>query len=161
MNPKYALGMIETVGFSALVGATDAAAKAANVKIVTYQGADAGIVTIYIIGDVASVQAAVAVGEAEAKRVGQLRGAHVIARPDDSVYQMITQLLSAENSNENHTDGTNENDEFMKKTVNELRRLASSYPNFPLTSEKISSARKEDLVKHLSEFAQKQGGDKL
>ncbi|WP_019122967.1 BMC domain-containing protein [Brevibacillus massiliensis] len=93
MNHGDALGMIETWGFPALVAAADAAAKAADVRIVTYQGADAGIVTIYIIGDVASVQSAVAVGEAEARRVGQLRSSHVIARPDGSVPQMIRGIV--------------------------------------------------------------------
>ncbi len=94
----YALGMIETVGFPALVAATDAAAKAADVRCVTYQGADAGIVTIYIVGDVASVTAAVAVGEAEARRVGQLRHSRVIPRPDRSVMQMVLQQLEKEKS---------------------------------------------------------------
>ncbi|WP_312115562.1 BMC domain-containing protein [Brevibacillus reuszeri] len=94
----YALGMIETVGFPALVAATDAAAKAADVRCVTYQGADAGIVTIYIVGDVASVTAAVAVGEAEARRVGQLRHSRVIPRPDRSVMQMVLQQLEQEKS---------------------------------------------------------------
>lgn len=92
----YALGMIETVGFPALVAAADAAAKAADVRCVTYQGADAGIVTIYIVGDVASVSAAVAVGEAEARRVGQLRHSRVIPRPDRSVMQMVLQQLEKE-----------------------------------------------------------------
>lgn len=93
LESGYALGMIETLGFPALVAATDAAAKAADVRCVTYQGADAGIVTIYIVGDVASVTAAVAVGEAEARRVGQLRHSRVIPRPDRSVLQMILQQL--------------------------------------------------------------------
>lgn len=86
---RFALGMIETIGFPALVAAADAAAKAADVHINSYQGVDAGIVTVYIIGDVASVQAAVQAGEAEARRVGQLRHSHVIARPDSSVPRMI------------------------------------------------------------------------
>ncbi|RNB92049.1 BMC domain-containing protein [Brevibacillus fluminis] len=86
--------MIETIGFPALIAAADAAAKAADVQIITYQQADAGIVTIYIIGDVAAVQAAVATGEAAAMRVGRLRHSHVIARPDQSVQQLIKRLES-------------------------------------------------------------------
>lgn len=96
LESGYALGMIETIGFPALVAATDAAAKAADVRCVTYQGADAGIVTIYIVGDVASVTAAVSVGEAEARRVGQLRYSRVIPRPDRSVLLMILQQLEKE-----------------------------------------------------------------
>ncbi|CAM5790470.1 BMC domain-containing protein [Brevibacillus borstelensis] len=93
LSGGYALGMIETVGFPALVAAADAAAKAADVHCVTYQGADAGIVTIYIVGDVASVSAAVTVGEAEARRIGQLRHSQVIPRPDQTVLQMVFQRL--------------------------------------------------------------------
>lgn len=93
-----ALGMIETIGFPALIAAADAAAKAADVQIVTYQGADSGIVTIYVVGDVAAVQAAVATGEMEARRVGQLRHSHVIPRPDRSVQMMIRSLLEKEKS---------------------------------------------------------------
>ncbi|MGO0061582.1 BMC domain-containing protein [Brevibacillus fluminis] len=94
MSEAKALGMIETIGFPALIAAADAAAKAADVQIMTYQQADAGIVTIYIIGDVAAVQAAVATGEAAAMRVGRLRHSHVIARPDQSVHQLIKRLES-------------------------------------------------------------------
>ncbi|MED1953998.1 BMC domain-containing protein [Brevibacillus centrosporus] len=92
----YALGMIETLGFPALVAATDAAAKAADVRCVTYQGADAGIVTIYIVGDVASVTAAVSTGEAEARKVGQLLHSRVIPRPERSVMEMVLQQLEKE-----------------------------------------------------------------
>lgn len=52
-----------------MIAAADAASKAADVKITTYQGADAGIVTIYIVGDVSSVQSAVIVGEEVARKV--------------------------------------------------------------------------------------------
>ncbi|GIM47481.1 hypothetical protein DNHGIG_30300 [Collibacillus ludicampi] len=89
----FALGMIETLGVPALIAAADAAAKAADVTIMTYEKADAGIVTVYIIGDVASVQAAVSVGEAEAQRVGRLLRSHVIARPDQNVQKMMARLL--------------------------------------------------------------------
>lgn len=89
----YALGMVETKGFPALVAATDAASKAADVEIATYQKADGGIVTVYIIGDVASVQSAVAVGKAAGEKVGTVLYTHVIARPEENVKQMIFQLL--------------------------------------------------------------------
>ncbi|MED1791318.1 BMC domain-containing protein [Brevibacillus nitrificans] len=90
----YALGMIETLGLPALIAAADAAAKAANVKIVTYEGADAGIVTVYVIGDVSSVQAAVDAGADAARRVGRLLHSHVIPRPDENVPKMVKNLIS-------------------------------------------------------------------
>src|SRR5262249_34099778 len=45
--------------------------------------ADAGLMTIKIIGDVAAVRAAVDAGAAAAQRVGELVSTHVIPRPDD------------------------------------------------------------------------------
>ncbi|MCS7464593.1 BMC domain-containing protein [Paenibacillus doosanensis] len=84
-----ALGMIETLGIPALIAAADAAAKTADVRVTTFEKADAGIVTIYIVGDVASVKAAVEAGEAQARRVGRLLSTHVIPRPDASVYAML------------------------------------------------------------------------
>ncbi|MFC7392694.1 BMC domain-containing protein [Scopulibacillus cellulosilyticus] len=168
MEQSFSLGMIETLGFPGLVAAADAAAKAADV-ILTYQKADSGIVTIYILGDVASVQAAVAVGEEEAKRIGQLRYSHVIARPDESVTQMINQVMDGNTANKTsqkkqadkqENEGEKQT-ELVKKSVSELRKLAHSNADFPLTSQEINTARKEDLIKHLSECEQEKGGDKL
>ncbi|MDH4617480.1 BMC domain-containing protein [Brevibacillus sp. AY1] len=90
----YALGMIETLGLPALVAAADAAAKAADVRVVAYEGVDAGIVTVYVIGDVSSVQAAVEAGSEAARRVGRLLHSHVIPRPDDQVPKLIRQLAN-------------------------------------------------------------------
>jgi ethanolamine utilization protein EutM len=79
------LGMIETRGYIGMLEATDAAAKAADVRVTTRQKADAGLVTVFLRGDVASVQAAVDAGAAAARRVGELVAAHVIASPDPSL----------------------------------------------------------------------------
>ena len=76
-----ALGMIETRGWVALVEATDAMTKAANVEIVkTIQIGGAFVVTIVRV-DVGSVKAAVDAGSEAAGKVGEVIAAHVIARP--------------------------------------------------------------------------------
>ncbi|MFC5469858.1 BMC domain-containing protein [Cohnella suwonensis] len=88
-----ALGMIETWGYPALIAAADAAAKTADVQVTAYEKADAGIVTVYVLGDVASVQTAIEAGGEAAKRVGKLLATHVIPRPDASVFAMVEGLL--------------------------------------------------------------------
>jgi microcompartment protein CcmL/EutN len=80
---EYALGLIETRGLIGAIEAADAATKAADVKLVGRERADAGLMTIKIIGDVAAVRAAVDAGAAAAQRVGELISMHVIPRPDD------------------------------------------------------------------------------
>src|SRR5437588_7255157 len=86
---QYALGLIETRGLIGAIEAADAATKAADVKLVGKERADAGLMTIKIIGDVAAVKSAVDAGAAAAQRVGELVSAHVIPRPDDSTEILI------------------------------------------------------------------------
>ncbi len=80
-----ALGLIETRGLIGMVEATDAMLKTANVTFVSWQKVDAGLVTSIVRGDVAAVKAATDAGAAAARRVGELIGVHVIARPADEV----------------------------------------------------------------------------
>lgn len=76
-----ALGMVETRGLVGLIEAADAMCKTANVTFVGWQKVDAGLVTAVVRGDVGSVKAATDAGAAAARRVGELIGVHVIARP--------------------------------------------------------------------------------
>ncbi|MBX7245866.1 MAG: BMC domain-containing protein [Candidatus Sumerlaeaceae bacterium] len=85
MASNEALGLVETRGFIATVEASDAGVKAAEVRIVARQKADAGLVTTFFRGDVASVKAAVDAAAAAARRVGELVSAHVIPSPDPSI----------------------------------------------------------------------------
>lgn len=86
---SQAIGMIETKGLIGSIEAADAMVKASNVELVSQEKVDGGIVTIIVQGDVGAVQAAVDAGRDAAARVGELLGAHVIPRPDDSVYGMV------------------------------------------------------------------------
>jgi microcompartment protein CcmL/EutN len=81
MNGPEALGLIETRGFVALVEASDAMVKAANVRLVSYEKIGGGFVTAVVRGDVAAVKAAVEAGAAAANKVGELVSVHVIPRP--------------------------------------------------------------------------------
>jgi microcompartment protein CcmL/EutN len=80
-----ALGMVETRGLIGMIEAADAMLKTANVVLVGWQKVDAGLVTAIIRGDVGSVKAATDAGAAAARRVGELIGVHVIARPADDL----------------------------------------------------------------------------
>jgi ethanolamine utilization protein EutM len=84
-----ALGMIETRGFIGMVEAVDAMVKTANVVFVGWQKVDAGLVTALVRGDVGSVKAATDAGAAAARRVGELIGVHVIARPADDLEKIF------------------------------------------------------------------------
>jgi ethanolamine utilization protein EutM len=80
-----AIGLIETKGLVALVEATDAMAKAANVQIVKRVQIGGGLVTTVVRGDVGSVRAAVEAGATAASQVGELVASHIIPRPADGV----------------------------------------------------------------------------
>ena len=84
-----ALGMVETRGLVGMIEAADAMLKTANVVLVSWQKVDAGLVTVLIRGDVGSVKAATDAGAAAARRVGELVGVHVIARPADGLEKVF------------------------------------------------------------------------
>lgn len=82
MSTSDALGLLETQGLVAALHATDDMLKAAAVTLVGKEKIGAAYVTIAIRGDVAAVQAAIAVGSATVERLGgKLILADVIARP--------------------------------------------------------------------------------
>ncbi len=80
---QQAIGLIETRGLVALVEATDAMLKAANVQLagpMTQVGN--AMVTAVVVGDVAAVKAAVDAGAQAVKAMkGEVISVHVIARP--------------------------------------------------------------------------------
>ncbi|MBL8828526.1 MAG: BMC domain-containing protein [Planctomycetaceae bacterium] len=80
-----ALGLLETKGLVALIEATDAMAKAANVKIVKKIAIGGGFVTTVVQGDVGSVRAAVEAGAQTAQQIGDLIASHVIPRPSEGL----------------------------------------------------------------------------
>ena len=86
-----ALGMIETRGLVAMIEASDAMVKAANVTLVGYEKIGAGFVTAIVRGDVAAVKAATDAGAAAARRVGELISVHVIPRPHAEVERALAQ----------------------------------------------------------------------
>ena len=84
-----ALGLIETRGFVAMIEASDAMVKAANVHLVGWEKIGSGYVTALVRGDVAAVRAATDAGAAAARRVGELVSVHVIPRPHTEVERIL------------------------------------------------------------------------
>lgn len=86
---NQAIGLIETRGFPAMVGAADAMLKAADVQLASYEKIGAGLCTAIIRGAVADVAMAVEVGMQEALRIGELNAVTVISRPVDDLEQSL------------------------------------------------------------------------
>ena len=80
-----AIGLVETRGLVAMIEATDAMAKAANVRIVKQVQIGGAYVTTIVRGDVGSVRAAVEAGAAAASQVRELVATHVIPRPAEGL----------------------------------------------------------------------------
>jgi ethanolamine utilization protein EutM len=84
---QNAIGLVETKGLVPLIEATDAMAKAANVKIEKRVAIGGGFVAAVVSGDVGSVRAAVEAGAAAATQVGELVSSHIIPRPSDGLME--------------------------------------------------------------------------
>lgn len=80
--------MIETKGLVALIEASDAALKSADVKMTGWEKVGSGLVCAFFVGDVASIKAAVDAGAEAAARVGEVAAVQVIARPHDELVKI-------------------------------------------------------------------------
>jgi ethanolamine utilization microcompartment shell protein EutS len=85
----FAIGLIETQGFTAVIEAIDTACKAANVEVIGKEKLGGGYITVLIKGDVAAVEAAVQAGKARVDGLGKLISAHVIARPSKGILKLL------------------------------------------------------------------------
>ena len=88
-NKTEALGILETQGLTAILEATDAMLKAANVTLVGKEKIGAAYVTVIVKGDVAAVTAAIDAGSKAVGSLGKLIAAHVIARPHDDLNALL------------------------------------------------------------------------
>jgi ethanolamine utilization protein EutM len=86
---NMAIGMIETKGLVALVQATDAMLKAANVEYLGWNKIGSGLCSVFVSGDVGSVRAAVDAGAAAAREAGEVQSVHVIARPHGDLSSVL------------------------------------------------------------------------
>jgi microcompartment protein CcmL/EutN len=88
-SESQALGILETQGLTAILEATDAMLKAADVTLVGKEKIGAAYVTIVVLCDVAAVTAAVAAGAAAAAPLGKVIASHVIARPHQELLALL------------------------------------------------------------------------
>ncbi len=89
MNKNQAIGILEAQGLTAILEATDAMLKAADVELVGKEKIGAAYVTVIVRGDVAAVTAAVAAGAQAASPLGKVIAAHVIARPHEGLLALL------------------------------------------------------------------------
>jgi carbon dioxide concentrating mechanism protein CcmO len=86
---QEALGILDTQGLTAILEATDAMLKSANVTLVGKEKIGAAYVTVIVKGDVAAVTAAVDAGAKAVGQLGKLIAAHVIARPHEDFAALL------------------------------------------------------------------------
>jgi carbon dioxide concentrating mechanism protein CcmO len=86
---NQAVGLLETRGFPALVGAADAMLKSADVVLAAYEKIGAGLCTAIVRGSVANVAMALDVGMVEAERIGELHAVMLVPRPLDDLDQTL------------------------------------------------------------------------
>ena len=87
-----ALGMIETKGFVCMLEAVDSMLKAANVTMIGWDKVGSGMVTSFIVGDVAAVKAAIDAGAQAASKLGEVVSVEVIPRPHEELGSVLPKV---------------------------------------------------------------------
>lgn len=88
----FAVGFIETQGFTAVFEAIDTAVKTAAVEVLAREKLGGGYITVVIKGDVAAVRAAIDAGSAKVNGLGRLIAAHVIPSPSQGVLSLLPEI---------------------------------------------------------------------
>ncbi|MFN8667550.1 MAG: BMC domain-containing protein [Gemmatimonadaceae bacterium] len=138
-----ALGLVETRGLVGALEAADAGTKAADVRLLGTERADAGLVTVKFLGEVAAVKAAVDAAAAAAQRVGQLVAVHVIPRPHEELGPV------AEDDEASDAPVARERldrEQLEQLKVVELRSLARRIAAFPLKGRDVARAGRDELL---------------
>ena len=144
---ERALGLIETKGLVGALEAADAGLKAADVRLLGTERADAGLVTVMFGGEVAAVRAAVDAGAAAARRVGQLISAHVIPRPHESLAIIEGDEDDAPGKpTVPMRGGRYDLGALERMKVVELRGLARQVDAFPIRGRDVARASREELL---------------
>ncbi|TVQ11258.1 MAG: BMC domain-containing protein [Leptolyngbya sp. DLM2.Bin27] len=86
---SQAIGLLETRGFPAMVGAADAMTKSADVQLMSHESIGEGLCTILIRGSLPNVAIAIEAGMHEAERIGELHAVMVIPRPLDDLVDSL------------------------------------------------------------------------
>lgn len=160
---QQALGMVETKGLNASIEAADAMLKAANVVLIGKEHIGAGLVTVMVRGDVASVKVAIDAGACAAELVGELISVHVIPRPDSELEKILPQrpIIEKDNDSDNREEDSSpqkalkKNDKQVNKkeletfTVIELRKIARNIGKVAIKGREISRANKEQLIREI------------
>ena len=91
-----AIGLLETRGFPAMVGAADAMTKSAEVELISHETIGEGLCTILIRGSLSNVAIAVEAGMHEAERIGELSAVMVIPRPLNDLERSLPKVKQAQ-----------------------------------------------------------------
>jgi ethanolamine utilization protein EutM len=99
-RPMEALGMLETKGLVCLIEGVDAMLKAANVQMVGWEKVGSGLVTAFVVGDVAAVKAAIDAGASAASKIGEVVSVQVIPRPHEELAAILPKSKGAVTTSE-------------------------------------------------------------
>lgn len=141
-----ALGLVETRGLVGAIEAADAGLKAADVRFLGSERADAGLVTVMFGGEVAAVKAACDAGAAAAERVGHLVSVHVIPRPHPELERMEEEPAGGDAPPVPMEGGRYDIARLERARVVELRAMARRISDFPIRGREVARAGREELL---------------
>ena len=84
LSSNYSFG-----SFLILIEGVDAMLKSANVKMVGWDKVGSGLVTAFVVGDVAAVKAAIDAGASAAAKIGEVVSVQVIPRPHEELAAVL------------------------------------------------------------------------
>jgi microcompartment protein CcmL/EutN len=139
---QESIGLIETRGLVAAVGAADVAVKAGHVSLLPFELIGGGLVSVKFSGDVAAVNVALQAGVEAAQVISKLVSHNVIPAPDVAISQIFFPDGITLEENE-------KNESFHDLSVTQLRQLVRQRSDSKIKGRDVSRANKQTLIEEL------------
>ncbi len=130
-----ALGILETKGLAAAVCAADSMIKNTSIKILGKENLTGGYISLFIYGDISSVNEALKIGTQNAEKISTVLAYNVISKPVDEIFNLL---------NLNFSEAGIVQEEFSEIADKKLEFPSSLKPK-DKSLKKVSTKQKESI----------------
>lgn len=134
-----AIGILETKGLAAAVNAADSILKNTSVKILGKEYLSGGYISLFIFGELSSVNKAITIGKDNAEKISPVLAANIISKPSPEIFKLLNLKFEENEPEEEFSEIADKKIEFPSS----LKPKDKSLKNIPSKAKPKSSLKNE------------------
>ncbi len=157
---EEAIGILETKGLASAISAADSIIKNTSVKILGKEQLSGGYVSIFIYGELSSVNKAVTIGKESAEKIAPVLASNIISKPSKEIFELLNLKFEENQHEEEFSEIADKKIEFpssLKPKDKSIKHVASKENQKPSikNENKENSVKKNDTIIRLRDEALK------